>query len=250
MVTLYPFEWYRMIKHLVLDDEYKSLSQEWTIFLKPFENQIDSVSIHYQKPCPLFIDTENRKFKIDFENDRNHYAKYKSGRSSEPLSRALGGGKYGSRVLDLSAGLGVDAVFLAQLGYQVTAIERNPLIYLALQKAWNDLTANYKGQLKFIFDEAQNFLKKDSTLFDLCYFDPMFPTKNKTALPKQEMLFFKNLVGEDRDAGDVMALALQSRRFKRCVVKRPLSAEPLLSENFKPTGNIKGKIIRYDIYTH
>jgi 16S rRNA (guanine1516-N2)-methyltransferase len=161
------------------------------------------------------------------------------------MSRALGSGKQGKRVLDLSAGLGIDAVFLAQLGYHVTAVERNPFIYIALKTALDHLTANYRSNLKFVFDQAQNFLQNNTCEFDVCYFDPMFPSKTKAALPKQEMVFFKNLVGSDEDAATVLEIALSTKKFKRCVVKRPLSAEPLL----KPAGHIKGKIIRYDIYS-
>ena len=72
----------------------------------------------------------------------------------------------------------------------------------------------------------------------------MFPQKKKSALPKQEMVIFKNLVGSDDDATEVLSLAIGSKKFKRCSVKRPLSAEPLLPTS----GSIEGKIIRYDIY--
>lgn len=40
-----------------------------------------------------------------------------------------------NHILDLTAGLGIDAVFLSQLGFQVTSIERNPLLVFLLQEA-------------------------------------------------------------------------------------------------------------------
>ncbi len=235
-----------MIEHRLLNQNYKSLCDQWTAFLQPYENTVKHISIEYNSACPQLFDESRRQFQIDFENDSTSYSKFKGGMNSEPLSRALGSGKLGKRVLDLSAGLGVDSVFLAQLGYQVTGIERNPFIYVALKTALENLTANYRTNLKFVFDQAQNFLQNNTEEFDVCYFDPMFPSKTKSALPKQEMVFFKNLVGSDEDASTVLETILISKKFKRCVVKRPLSAEPLL----KPAGNIKGKIIRYDIYSN
>ncbi len=237
-----------MISHVVRNDKFRALSEKWSNFLKPYDSEQINISILYDDPCPIFIDSEQRKFQIDFENDRTHYHKRKSGIGSEPLSRALGSGKYGKRVLDISAGMGVDAVFLAQLGYEVTAIERNPFIYCALENAWKN--ANFQEQLQFVFSEALAYLNSSEQSFDVCYFDPMFPTKTKSALPKQEMLFFKSLVGADNDAESVLAAALNSKRFKRCVVKRPLSADAFEFKNIKPAGHIKGKIIRYDIYSN
>jgi 16S rRNA (guanine1516-N2)-methyltransferase len=238
-----------VINHIVLDPQYDLLCKKWTAFLDPYKNSVDHLTIEYKSQYPIFVDNEKRKFQIDFVNDRNSYHKFKSGLSSEPLSRAVGSGKYGKKILDLSAGLGIDAVFLAQMGYQVTAVERNPFIYLALENALMNLKSNYAENIKFVHSDAQDFLDKIDGNYDVCYFDPMFPNKNKSALPKQEMVFFKNLVGADLDSSQVLMSALQSKKFKRCAVKRPLSAEPLgLNEKIKPVGQIKGKIIRYDIY--
>lgn len=244
-----------MISHQVKDEKYQSLCQEWAQFLAPFDSSKINISIIYDNQNPLLLDAEGRKFQIDFESNRSHYYKHKAGIASEPLSRALGAGKLGKRVLDLSAGLGIDAIFLAQLGYQVTAVERNPFIFCALQNAWLNLSAPYRDHIHFVFDHAENFLAEnvlftDNNLFDVCYFDPMFPEKNKSALPRQEMVFFKNLVGSDEDAQRVLEISVASKKFKRCVVKRPVSAEALRSEKIKPAGEIKGKIIRYDIYSN
>ena len=80
---------------------------------------------------------------------------------------------------------------------------------------------------------------------DVIYFDPMFPEKTKSALPRQEMVFFKALVGTDEDGSEVLKATLKLKKIKRVVVKRPLKA-PVLG--LKPTGEIKGKLIRFDIY--
>lgn len=225
-------------------DEFADLAQEWKSFLALFPDFESDYQIVFDSEIPTIIDSENRKLRIDFENDTENYSKHKSSIASEPLSRALGAGKKGLRVLDLSAGMAVDAVFLAQLGYQVTAIERNPLLYLANSNALKNCSLEWKKNLQFIHSEALHFLKTTNLDLDVCYFDPMFPQKKKSALPKQEMVLFKNLVGSDLDAADVLQFAIDSKKFNRCVVKRPLSAEPLVPAS----GAIEGKIIRYDIY--
>lgn len=201
-------------------------------------------SIDVTGSVPIFIDNENRKFSIDFKEDKKNYHKTKSTIKNEIISKALGSGRYGLKVLDLSAGLGVDAVFLSQLGYQVTAVERNPLIYLALSTAVSQLDENKRKSLEFVFDSAENFLKKSQNKYDVIYFDPMFPHKKKSALPKQEMIFFRNLVGDDSDSVQVLKQALQYKGIQRVVVKRPLKADSLI----KPQSQTLGKLVRFDIY--
>lgn len=233
----------------------KEKANQWKSFLEL--NRYDTSSIERidcTRDNPVVFDREGRKFSIDFVSDRLNYHKKKPSLKNEILSKAVGSGRYGLKVLDLSAGLGIDAVFLAQLGYNVEAVERNPLIYLCLQNALEELKdsdAELAARLKFHFSTAQNFvstlLKQENKTegpFDVVYFDPMFPQKAKSALPKQEMVFFKNLVGSDDDAAEVVSTVLQLKNIKRLAVKRPLAAPPLL----KPNGQIAGKLIRYDIY--
>ena len=200
-------------------------------------------NIDMKQPCPAIYDKAGNKFCIDFINNKTNYHKKKSGLKTELLSKALGGGKHGFKVLDLTAGLGIDAVFLAQMGYKVTALERNPLIYLALRHANQQLAAPMN--LGFEFAEAADYLKSTCEEFDIIYFDPMFPEKNKSALPRQEMVFFKNLVGADEDASDVLKLAQQMRSLKRVTVKRPIKAPALLNN---PLASLAGKLVRFDIY--
>ena len=226
------------------DPSLKSLYEEWSDFLIKNVKEPSAVQIIFDQVNPLVIDSAGRKMRINFNEDKANYNKFKKSISSEPLSRALGAGKKGLSVLDLSAGLGVDALFLTQLGYHVVAVERNPIVYMCLQLAWRQLSSAEQKKIQFVYSSAQDFLKTSFQNIDVVYFDPMFPTKAKSALPKQEMLLFKDLVGADEDATDVLKAALALQKFKRIVVKRPVSAPVLL----KPQGEIEGKMIRYDIY--
>lgn len=200
--------------------------------------------IDLAKDYPVMTDLAGNKFSIDFAGNKKNYSKKKSGLKTELLSKAIGAGRYGKRILDLSAGLGIDAVFLAQMGYEVCAVERNPLIFLALNEAspaLGDLN------LKIEFGESESFAASPA---DVIYFDPMFPEKTKSALPRQEMVFFKDLVGNDKDAFDILRAALKNSFARRVVVKRPIKAEPLggLESGLKPQSRVTGKLVRFDIY--
>lgn len=228
-----------MIKLQFATPELENKFSAWKNFLSENFNDETDYIVRFESEIPVILDSEGRKFKIDFSETSN-YKKVKSSLAKEPLARALGSGAKGLKLLDLSAGLGVDAVFLSQLGFKVIALERNPLVYMALK-----IASELNPQVEFIFAEAHRYLQAVvPEQFDVAYFDPMFPEKKKSALPKQEMVFFKNLVGADEDAVQIVNYALEKKLFKRFVVKRPLAAEPLK----KPSGSISGKIIRYDIY--
>ena len=221
-------------------DEAGAIASAWSVFLK--ENKFDFstlAEIRMDSDFPVMTDLSGNKFSIDFLSNKKNYAKKKAGIKTELVSKALGAGRYGMSVLDLSAGLGIDAVFLAQLGYKVTAVERNPLIFLAL----NEAAKVTELDLNFKFGEALDFVAEDT---DVIYFDPMFPEKKKSALPRQEMVFFKQLVGADDDAELVLQKALASSFAKRVAVKRPLKAPSL--GHFKVQSTVDGKLVRFDVY--
>ncbi len=224
----------------------KELRSKWQRFIAETSQDLSAIkSIDFTKVAPNIIDLQGRKFSIDFLNDRKNYHKKKGSIKTEIISRALGAGRLGNKVLDLSAGLGIDAIFLMQMGYQVTAIERNPLVFLALDTAQQLLPLDVKENIKFEYDSAIAFLAKQKEHFSAIYFDPMFPEKKKSALSKQEMMFFRDLIGSDNDAATVIEKAILSKLARRVVVKRPLKA-PFLYQ--RPNSTIEGKLIRFDIY--
>ena len=223
-----------------------ALIESWQKFIELNGANTETIKkIDFTTDTPVIYDFEGRKFSIDFKNDRSNYSKKKGSIKTELISKALGSGKHGLNILDLSAGLGIDAVFLSQLGYTVTALERNPIIFLSLKTAHEQLPTANKSQLKFIYSSAQDFLKNTELNFDCIYFDPMFPDKKKSALPRQEMIFFRNLVGSDLDSTEVIQQALTFTTISKIVVKRPLKAPVLFA---KPRSSISGKLIRFDIY--
>ncbi|MCV6639006.1 class I SAM-dependent methyltransferase [Candidatus Albibeggiatoa sp. nov. NOAA] len=197
---------------------------------------------------------------VDFVQGKLGYRREHNCGRNQPLPRAIGLKKHKHlKVLDATAGLGRDAFVLAVLGCQVTMMERSPVLAALLTDGLQRL--EQQAELKVIWDNmrlihqpTQDYLQNlDSESYpDVVYLDPMYPHRQKSALVKKEMRFIRQVVGEDHDSYDVLAIALQ-RVKQRVVVKRPKGA-PLLSANgedvpeIKPHTQVESKNTRYDIY--
>lgn len=257
-------------KFIYNSDQQQLLAKKWFEFLiqKKFNFNL-ILKINFDSNSPVIYDLNHNKFSIDFVNDHRNYNKKKMGLRNEIISKAMGAGRHGHKILDLSAGLGIDSVFLYQLGYQVLGLERHPLIYISLRTALENYYINFlkinedpKNQLiddmklDFRFISAADFLNLNNdtecTDFNIIYFDPMFPEKIKSALPRQEMVFFRNLVGADLDASFIienyieLVKSQKNQIQKRIVIKRPIKAPLLIKQ--KPESQFFGKLIRFDIY--
>lgn len=165
-------------------------------------------------------------------------------RQKEPLLKAVGlDAKQTLDIIDGTAGIGRDSFLLASFGCQVTMIERSPIVSALLYDGLERLKQVQSMPLHFIHANTQDYLKKCGEV-DIVYLDPMFPEKKKSALVKKEMQLLQQIVGHDNDE-PILSLARQKAR-RRVVVKRPQWALPL--ENQQPSGCIKTKSYRYDIY--
>jgi 16S rRNA (guanine1516-N2)-methyltransferase len=191
------------------------------------------------------VDSQKRVLEIDFLKDHLNYQRKGTRGKNELLAKALGYSKGVRKVLDLSAGLGIDAVFMTQLGFQVTSVERSKLLFVLLAEALRK-TPELQSKLHFVSGDSYEYLRSSvsSREVDAIFFDPMYPHKKKTALPKQEMVVFRELVGDDEDAVKVLEEALQWP-VHRVVVKRPMGAEVLLPG---VRHVYEGKVVRYDVY--
>ncbi|WP_372723339.1 class I SAM-dependent methyltransferase, partial [Immundisolibacter sp.] len=140
-----------------------------------------------------------------------------------------------------------DAWRLAQAGFTVTAIERQPLVHALLEDA---LTRAPRlagaGSLQAVRADARSVLDKlePSAWPEVIYLDPMFPEQGRTALPRRELQLLRELTGDD-DNGVELATLARMRATRRVVVKRPLHAPPLL-----PSVDVcfKGRAVRFDVY--
>jgi 16S rRNA (guanine1516-N2)-methyltransferase len=192
----------------------------------------------------LLLDSQKRKLEIDFDLNRADYQRAHKG-SGELIARALGIKDGIKKVVDLTAGLGIDAVFLAQIGFSVISIERNPLMIFLLQEAQNKTKRLDVKNIQWVMADSRLYLN-DYKINEptSCYFDPMYPEKKKSALPRQEMVIFREIVGADDDAASVLQFAVQ-KGFSRTAVKRPVKAETVLQG---PDFQLTSKLVRYDVY--
>jgi 16S rRNA (guanine1516-N2)-methyltransferase len=209
----------------------------------------------------------------------------------QPLVKAFG--QRVRTIIDATAGLGHDTFLLACCGFEVTALERNPVVYAllrdGLRRAELDprLRAAMNGRLRVVHADALQALReglepwrledlkapgreisdqpaasesarsiiaskssglqasRPSPQPDAIFIDPMFPPKRKkSALAKKSIRLVRQLVGDDADASELLASALQVAR-DRVVVKRADDAAPLRD---KPSLSFGGKLARYDVY--
>ncbi len=190
--------------------------------------------------------------KVDFiEGASAHRRKFGGGRGQE-IAKAIGL-KHGftPHVLDATAGLGRDAFVLASLGCQVTLMERMPVVAALLNDGLE--RAKLNSEVNEIANRMQ--LVRSSSIenmtlaqqIDVIYLDPMFPHREKSAAVKKEMRVFQSLVGEDLDADNLLAPALELAKY-RVVVKRPNYAPPLADK--KPSMSINMKKNRFDVYVN
>ncbi|HDY86092.1 hypothetical protein LCGC14_0855980 [marine sediment metagenome] len=190
---------------------------------------------------------------IDFEEGKNAHRRQFGGGRGQPLAKAIGLKKGANpTVIDATAGFGRDAFVLANLGCKVTLIERNPLIAAllndALQRAGNNLDiVDVIARMTLINHDATTYLGSLEQAFypDVIYMDPMYPSRDKSALVKKDMRLLHQLAGPDTDSEQLLTIA-RTTALKRVVVKRPKSA-PFVGDQ-KPTTSIESKNTRYDVY--
>ena len=189
---------------------------------------------------------------IDFTAGKNAHRRQFGGGRGQPLAKAIGLKKGATpTIIDATAGFGRDAFVLGNLGCEITLIERNPLIATllddALQRAAEDPDINEViTRMSLINEDAITYLNQLlQNRPDVIYMDPMYPSREKSALVKKDMRLLHELAGPDTDSEQLLTTA-QTTALKRVVVKRPKSA-PFVGEQ-KPDTSIESKNTRYDIY--
>lgn len=162
-------------------------------------------------------------------------------RPDDALVRAIGDVR---TVLDATAGLGRDAAALALAGYDVTACERAP----AIAALWRQ--ARLPKRLRFIEGDARAVLRALAVdglhaVPEAVLLDPMYPDDgDRKSAPSKDLVALRDLVGDDADAADLLAVAREVASL-RVVVKRPKKALPLAPG---PSHTWEGASTRYDLY--
>ncbi len=189
---------------------------------------------------------------VDFCAASLAYRRQHGGGKKEPLVRAAGLHKQrGQRILDCTAGMGVDSFVLASAGAHVLMIERQYQIAILLEDALkraSEAHLDISEKISLVKADAYEYLSDSPTDYDVIYLDPMFPHKKRSALVKKEMQAFQKLVGGDKDSSKLMSLALNIAK-RRVVVKRPNYAAALEnSDNRQPDLVVTSKKHRFDVY--
>ena len=160
-------------------------------------------------------------------------------------------GKKSKTIVDASGGWGADALLMAMQGYRVTTIEREPIMALLLQDAFDRFAQlewvqnNRVPDLTVLHANAHKQLSDKTLSADCVYFDPMFPPKRKkSAGVNKRMQLLQWLVGQDSDAAEVLK-TIMHMGAPRVAVKRPTHVLPLL-EN--PSAHFSSKLVHYDVY--
>lgn len=151
-------------------------------------------------------------------------------------------------VMDCTAGLGEDSILLAAAGFMVRMYERDSIIAALLRDSLQ--RAIEIPELKPIVERMELY-EEDSlkALYhlnevpDVIYLDPMFPSRQKSALVKKKFQMLQQLE-QPCEEGDKFLQAAIACKPRKIVVKRPLKGEFL--GNRKPDYSINGKTIRYD----
>jgi 16S rRNA (guanine1516-N2)-methyltransferase len=156
-----------------------------------------------------------------------------------------------NKVLDITAGWGVDSYMLARHGQEITMLENNPLVYAIVAYSLELLAAEAEtgitaSRMSIENTDANRYLHglTNDHEYDCIYLDPMFRAHKSGAKPAKEMQILQAItVNADIDACFEMALL---KAGKRVVVKRAAKAPPLGQQ--KPDLVYRAKSIRFDIY--
>jgi 16S rRNA (guanine1516-N2)-methyltransferase len=191
------------------------------------------------------------KLHLDFVGGAVGYRFRRGSGRDHPLVKAAGFKKEPiPTVVDATAGLGRDAFLLASIGANVVLLERSPEVHallrdgLARASAASPELAGIVARMTLIHGDARDYLLQLRP--DVVIVDPMHPQRKNSALVKMDMRLLSGLVGADPDAPDLMRVALASA-LERVVLKWPARAAPLM-ESPKPSHQVSGKTIRYEVF--
>ena len=198
--------------------------------LKLKGNTVELINLNYKKEVSVLVDfsKENNNFK-----DNNNFKKIFK--------------RKGASILDCTAGLGRDSFTLASNGFNVTMIEKNPIIVLLLKNGLQRFIGKTKNQnkLSLLYGDSYDYLSLYNGRFDYIYIDFMFNKIKRKSLSSKNDETLKLLADDKENRFRLLEIARKKCKFK-VIVKgsRNLSSIPSLNPNY----SINTKLLRYDIF--
>ena len=192
-------------------------------------------------------DQKPLKYHLDFEKLARQQRSFPAPKQGA-FNQALG--KKTKSIIDATGGWAGDAMLMCLQGYQVTLIERLPIMAALIEEAFLRLSkTNWAADNqvllpRVVWGNAHDVLPTLVDQADCVYLDPMFPArKKKKAASNKQMQLLQWLAGSDGDASELAAIA--KRHFPRVAVKRPDYALPLI---VSPNDQFSSKLVHYDVY--
>lgn len=162
--------------------------------------------------------------------------------ASQPMAKALGRDKK-MKVLDCTAGWGLDSALMAKSGFQVLAFEQNKLLYEVLKE---ELKHNTSLPLEFRHGDSFEYLRtvSENERPDIVFIDPMFEAKAKSAKSEKSIQILQQLVEPSPLTEERLSLAIEKAKH-RVVVKQNKRAPAF---NVRPSQTFEGQSTRFDVY--
>lgn len=230
----------------------KSLEKRLSVPIKAHDRSLVQLLVEEYRLSLQIPEIGNPIF-IDFTSGKYDHRRKFGGGKGQPLAKAVGM-KQGHipSIVDATAGFARDAFVLASLGSPVTMLEQNPVISLLIedaleQKEMDEDVKSITERMIIHHTEAIDFISTMQDQPDVIYMDPMYPSRDKSALVKKEMQALHQLIGPDMNSAELLNVARQVA-LRRVVVKRPKGAEFI--GNKKPSASIQSKNTRYDLYVN
>ena len=164
------------------------------------------------------------------------------------IKKAIGKNKVKLKIFDATAGSLIDSIIFLKLGHRVVACEQSKILYRLL----DDAILRAKNEYNFF--ENLSFINSDSAKIvdshldsDIFYFDPMFKDIKQNTKRSGTLQKIGNVLSLERleDTSEQIFNQMLNKKYKKIIVKRPIKSNPL---HEKINYQVKGKVIRYDIY--
>lgn len=158
-----------------------------------------------------------------------------------------------THLLDATGGLGVDGFMFASAGFNVTMLEKNPLVYTLLLDALKRAEQvphlkNIVARIRLHHIDAFEWFTKNantSNAPDVIYLDPMYPIESKMkAMPKKGMALARSLTGRKDRADELVRQAL------KCATDKVVLKRPYYSAESKGTSMVRSsRSLRFEVFT-